>query len=42
METKNIIQVDGMEFPVNGERNLLEVIRKGGNRYSDILLSLGT
>ncbi len=30
METKNIIQVDGMEFPVNGERNLLEVIRQGG------------
>jgi NADH-quinone oxidoreductase subunit G len=27
---KNVIYVDGVEVPVNGERNLLEVIRKAG------------
>lgn len=27
---KNVIFIDGKEFPINGERNLLEVIRKAG------------
>jgi NADH-quinone oxidoreductase subunit G len=27
---KNVLFIDGKEFPINGERNLLEVIRKAG------------
>jgi NADH-quinone oxidoreductase subunit G len=27
---KSVIHIDGREFPINGERNLLEVIRKAG------------
>jgi len=30
MDTIKTMLVDGMEFPINGERNLLEVVRKGG------------
>lgn len=30
MDMIKTVQVDGMEFPINGERNLLEVVRKGG------------
>ena len=30
MDTVKTMKVDGIEFPIDGERNLLEVIRKGG------------
>ncbi len=29
-EKKNLLTIDGKEFPFNGERNLLEVLRKAG------------
>jgi NADH-quinone oxidoreductase subunit G len=30
MDKKAVLYIDGKEFPINGERNLLEVIRKAG------------
>ena len=30
MSTANVVQVDGRAIPIEGERNLLELIRKGG------------